>query len=290
MEPVTLIINFKPEIKKETPSALRNKEYADNILNKYNLGKVLHCNENDYRDYIKEHNPFVIILTSQFLAEQISEENPDILLFLTDPVTSIFSRKIDIADKQKKQQKVFKNAEELVQKIRESDEKERKEIRKFSSMSYNDLYKMIKQALVGDDEELKKKAWDLLFGKGERHSNFLWMKMQLLCETWEKTDNKGREQLMCMTMDQFIDEGFARKIDSFKDKDGQEYHQYMIINFYGQDTGTIRKIPFGEEKVNQQYDYQALLKENDVPENFTRMNMELNQIKDQREKFWKDQR
>jgi hypothetical protein len=116
------------------------------------------------------------------------------------------------------------------------------------------------------------------------------MKMQVLCEAWEKTDNKGREELMCMTMNQFVDEDVARKIDNFTDEDGQEYHQYMMVNFHKQDTGYIRKIPFGEKKEQERYGYEALLEKNEVPANFVRLNMELNQIQDQREEFFNDQR
>lgn len=88
---------------------------------------------------------------------------------------------------------------------------------------------MIKKGIVSEDKKLHDSAWELLFGKGERHSNIVWMRMQFLAETWQKADGKGKEDLMVMTMDEYLTEDIARKMDDFTDADGQQYHQYRVL-------------------------------------------------------------
>jgi len=147
-------------------------------------------------------------------------------------------------------------------------------------MDYNELYKMIQKALISDDENLKKSAWDLLFGEGERHSNLIWMRVQMMAEMWDHADWKGREQLMLMSMERHIDQGTARKMDNFTDEDGLEYYQYMFLDPFGKDTNHIRRLPFAT-KGQDKYAYENLLEKNEIPTNYLRVQIEANSLRKQ---------
>ena len=117
------------------------------------------------------------------------------------------------------------------------------------------------------------------------HSNFIWMRVQLICETWDHCDGKGKEEFLCMAMDQHIDEGIARKLDDFTDVDEQKYHQYMFCDLFGCDLNYIRRIPFGT-KGQDKWAYQALLDKYETP-NGPKMMLEAGQMKSKKEKYFK---
>ena len=161
-------------------------------------------------------------------------------------------------------------------------------VRHFAALSYNDMYEMIKKALIGEDKKLHDQAWDLLFGKGERNSDLIWMRMQLLCETWEHADGKGREELMCLAMDHIVSDGMARKLETFTDLDGQQYHQYMFCDFFGCDMNYIRRIPFGY-KEQEKYSYENMLTQYETPANFMRVMVESTEMRRLKEEHFKSE-
>ena len=144
-----------------------------------------------------------------------------------------------------------------------ADESQIDAARQFASMSYDDLYKMIVHAIIGKDERLRKQAWELLMDNNG-HSQFVWMRAQLICEAWQGADGKGKEEFLCMAMNQHIEQEMARKIEDFTDSDGQKYHQYMFCDFFGCDVDYIRRIPFGF-KGQDKWAYEALLTKYETP-------------------------
>lgn len=280
MNPKTLIIDFVPEAKKETPSFLRNKKYAEDLLNSHDLGEVIVCGSDTYKDLLAVHNPFIIIVAYEYIAQEIKTLKPDALVYLTVSTHSIFSKKAEMEEKKEKQKKVFKEIQGIINKIRESSDEERQSIRKFAAMDYNDMYKMIQKALISEDDNLRKQAWDLLFGEGEKHKDFIWMRVQLMAEIWEHAKGETLEQLMLMSMERHIDQGTARKMDNFTDLDGLEYHQYMFLDPLGNDTKHIRRLPFAT-KGQDRYAYENLLEKNEIPTNYLRIQVEANSLRKQ---------
>lgn len=280
MNPVTFIIDFVPKPAKETPSALRNKNYALDLIDSRDLGEVIICTSDNYKEMLLVHNPFIIITTSEWDARQIKEHKSDAMLYVTPAVTSVFSKKAETEEKMEKQRKLFDEVERIVKKVRESDDAERESMRRFSAMSYDDMYKMIQKAIISDDENLRKKAWDLLWGEGEKHSNFIWMRVQMMAEMWDHADWKVREDLMCMSMERHLDLGTARKMDNFTDEDGLEYHQYMFLDPFGKDLNHIRRLPFAT-KGQDKYSYENLLEKNEIPTNYLRVQLEATSLRKQ---------
>lgn len=166
----------------------------------------------------------------------------------------------------------------MVTHIREATDEERAQMRKVHGMSYKDMYKMIQRALISDDENLKKQAWDLLWGPGEKHKNIIWMRVQMMAEVWELSKGKTLEDLTLMSMERHIDNGIARKMGNFTDLEGREYHQYMFLDPYGNDYNYIRRIPCAT-KDQERYGYENLLESYDIPKNYLRIQLEADQIK-----------
>ncbi len=279
MNPKTLVIDFVPKIKKETSATLRNKKYAEDMLEAYDLGEVIICTNETYSEPLRTQDPYVILVSSEYLAQEIKNIKSDSHIYVIKSANTIFSRKAEIEDRKEKQDKIFKSAEEDIKKFRESSEEERKELRKVASMSYDDIYKMLTKAFISEDKDVSQKARDILFGEGERHSNIIWMRVQMMAEVWEHADCETREKLMCMSMERHIDQGSARKIENYVDESGQTYHQYVIVDPFGEDTEHIRRLPFGT-KGQDKYEYERLLEQNDIPTNFLRLQMEANSVKE----------
>lgn len=279
MNPKTLLINFLPESTKETPSFLRNKKYAQDILKTHDLGEVITCNYGAFRQILSDHDPYIVIVTDEFTAQEVKAIKPDSLVYLAKAPNSIFSKKLEVEERLKKQEKIFKEVEEVVENIRTSNDEERVVIRKFASMGYDEMYDMIQKAMISDNEDLRKKAWDLLFGEGERHSNLIWMRVQMMAEIWDHADWKGREQLMCMSMQRHIDQGTARKMDNFTDEDSHEYHQYMFLDPLGNNSNHIRRLPFAT-RGQDRFAYENLLEKNEIPINYLRVQVEANSLKE----------
>jgi len=280
MNPKTLLINFFPESTKETPSFLRNKKYAEDLLNTYDLGEVIICNNDTFKEMLVEHDPYIVITTYEVTADEVKTLKPDAMVYLVKAPSSVFCKKLEVDEKIEKQIKTFKEISGMVQKIRESTDEERQVIRRFSSMSYNEMYEMIQKAIISDNEDLRKKAWDLLFGEGERHSSFVWMRVQLMAEFWDHASWKVREELMCMSMQRHIEQGTARKMENYIDEFGNEYHQYMFLDPRGKDANHIRRLPFATQGQDR-YAYEALLDKNEIPTNYLRVQVEANTLRKQ---------
>lgn len=286
MNPKVILIDFYTPKPKETAPEIRNREYAKEVLSKYNLGELIQCKWSEFNDLLKIHDPFFIISTNEYEAEQIKTIKPDAMVYVIDSVNSVFYRKAEIEEKKKKQAKVFKEIERLVDKIRNSTEEENKSVRKFASMDYKQMYDMIKKALISEDEKLKKQAWDLFWGPGEKHSNFIWMRVQMMAEVWEHSTGENLEKLMLMSMERHLEFGNVRQMENFTDLDGKKYYQYMFLDPYGQDMNYIRRLPFAH-KDQSRISYENLLESLGIPTNFLRLQLEANSVKDEWEKHLK---
>lgn len=284
MQPKTYLVEFAPIEWKETPSQIRRKEYVDELLSTYDLGEVVFCSLDECKERGVAEKPDVIICCYETYAQEIKKLIPEAVLYVAEGVSSVFSRKSETEKRMEKNSKIFKDAAESVQRIREATPEEREQMRKFHAMSYNDTYKMIQQALISDNEDLKKKAWDLLWGPGEKNSNIIWMRVQMMAEAWELSKGKNLEELMLMSMERHIDYGLARKIENYTDEDGQEYHQYIYIDPFGNDMEYVRRLPRAS-KDQDRYAYEALLEKNELPKNFIRLQLEANQFKDECDKI-----
>lgn len=159
-------------------------------------------------------------------------------------------------------------------------------MRHFATLSYTDLYEMIQKALISDKEDIKKQAWDLLWGPGEKSSDIIWMRVQMMAEVWEHSKGEQLEKLMLMSMERHLDNGTARKMDDFTDIDGKKYHQYMFLHPLGYDMNYIRRLPYAE-KDQERFGYEALLEKSEIPTNYIRLQLEANQMKDQKDEFIK---
>lgn len=285
MEINTLIIGYVPLTDTTSKKAreIRDDVYFKELLSSFDLGTLHYCNQTpvNWKAKIDEVNPLIIIyLGGEHYAREVKEYKGDALMYLADDAGSVFYRKADIEEKKAKHQKIFSEIEGIVKKIRDGGEDELNTTRKFAGMSYSDMYKMIQKAIISDDEDLKKKAWDLLWGEGEKHQDFIWMRVQMMAEVWEHAKGENLEQLMLMSMEKHIDQGTARKMDNFTDEDGLEYHQYMFLDPFGCDTNHIRRLPFGT-KGQDRYGYEHLLEKNEIPTNYLRVQVEANSLRKQ---------
>ncbi|HMO78145.1 MAG TPA: hypothetical protein PKA42_02505 [Candidatus Paceibacterota bacterium] len=278
MQPKTFLVDFAPTVWKETPAQLRRKQYVDDLLKIYDLGEVVFCSHAECLERGVTENPDVIICCYEYFAREIKDKIPEAVLYVTEGVSGVFSRKAEVEEKMKSNKKIFEDAADTVKRIREASPEERDQMRKFHALSYDELYKMIQQAIIGDNEDLRKKAWDLLWGPGEKNSAIIWMRVQMMAEVWEGSKGDRLEQLMLMSMGRHLDLGLVRKMDTFTDADGQQYHQYMFLDPYGNDFNYIRRLPFGT-KDQDRYTYEALLKKNEIPINYMRLQMEAVQFR-----------
>jgi hypothetical protein len=278
MQPKTFLVDFAPTTWKETPSQLLRKEYVDELFKTYDLGEVIPCSLTECKERGPVEKPDVIICTYRYEAQEIKTLVPEAVMYVVDGVSMVFSRKAEIEEKMEENRKIFKDAAETVQRIREATPEEREQMRKYHAMTYDETYKMIQHAIISDNEDLRKKAWDLLWGPGEKNSNIIWMRVQMMAEVWEGSKGDRLEQLMLMSMERHLDLGLVRKMDIFTDADGQQYHQYMFLDPYGNDFNHIRRLPFGT-KDQDRYTYEALLEKNEIPTNYLRLQMEAVQFR-----------
>ncbi len=278
MNPKTFLVDFIPSITKETPSQLRRKEYADDLLKTYDLGEVVSCTLSECKERGISEKPDIIICTYEYEAREIKEVIPEAVLYVAESVNSVFSRKNELEEKMEKNMRIFESASSMVKRMRESTDEEREQMKRIHAMSYDDMYKMIQRAIISDDENLRKQAWDLLWGPGEKHKDFIWMRVHLMAEVWEHAKGKSLEDLMLMSMERHIDQGTARKMDNFTDEDGLEYHQYMFLDPLGYDTNHIRRLPFAT-KDQERYGYENILEKNEIPTNYLRIQVEANSVR-----------
>ena len=287
MDVKTLIIGHTPlaDTAGKKPSEIRNDRYFKEFLAGFDLGEVHYSSYDDWKQKIDEINPLFTIVFGEYYAEQVKDHKKDSLIYVTYDGGQIFYRKAEIEKRKAEQQKTFEEIARLVKDAKGGDEKHISDMRKFASMSYNDMYKMLIQAIIGDKEDLRKKAWALL-NDNNAHKNFVWMRAQLLCEVWDHCDGKGKEEFLCMAMDQHIENGLAYKLENFFEDD-QEFHQYMFVDFFGCDLNYIRRIPVGEKKQDK-YAYQAILEKYETP-NGVQMMLEAGQMESKKKEYIKDQ-
>lgn len=284
----TVIIGFTPltDIVGKKPRELRDDEYCKKLLQDFNIGEVHFATIDNFKEAIDKFNPFIVITFNTLIADEVTNYKKDTFVYVIDPPSVIFYRKAEITAKQAKQRQTFQEMSNLVKKIKESGEEKKEDIRKVASMTYKDTYDMLIKMLISGQEDLKNKAFELLTNNNV-HSNFLWMRAQLICETWDHADGKGKEEFLCLAMDQHIENGLAHKLEDFTDETGQVFHQYQ---FHYPDTSVanyIRRIPVGEKGQNK-YVYEALLNKYETPTG-PRMMLEAGQSKVERDKYFKEQ-
>ena len=274
----TLVAGYEsPELATLKGAQLKRHQYFQETLASYNFGEVLFLSLEDAKQKINDINPLLVFTFYDTEARELKEIKQDYLLYVIPTHGQIFARKAEVDTQKEKLNQIFAEAEGVVAEII-SGEKDENELRKFAALSYKDMYDMITKAIISDDEDLKAKAWDLLWGEGEKHSDIVWMRVQMMAETWEHSKGSQLEQLMLMSMERHLDMKLARKMDAFTDADGKQYHQYMFLDPYGRDMNHIRRLPFAK-KDEDRYAYEARLEKCEIPTNFLRLQIEANQFR-----------
>jgi len=283
----TLIIGLVPlaDTGGKKPNARRNDEYFKDLLEEFDFGEVHYALSSDWESVIDDIDPFVVIAFSEYEANQVKNHKKDCLLYVTYDPGQIFYRKAETEIKKEEQRKTFAEIAHVVAQIRNGNEEGAAVFRKFAGMSHDDLYDVITQALISKDEKLRAQAWALL-NDNNANSNLIWMRAQLICEIWNHGDGKGKEEFLCMAMDQHIENGIARKMPNFTE-DEQEFHQYMWRYFDGTDANYIRRIPVGF-KGQDKYGYEAILRKFDTP-NGPQVMLEAGHMRKQKEEYIKGQ-
>lgn len=213
---------------------------------------------------------------------QFKSPKKDALLYVTDAPSSIFYRKAEIEKRQAKQQKTFREIADLTQRIREKGEEEMTDARKFAAMDFDDMYNMIVQAIISDRDDLRQQAFELL-NRNDVNPMFVWIRVKIICDVWQSSDAKGRQEFLDLAMQDHINNGLAHRMEDSTDEDGQVYHQYMFHHAHGEDAGYIRRIPvakLGQEK----YAYEALLDKYETPIG-PRMMLEAGLLKKERDDY-----
>ena len=285
MQVDTLIIGYVPivDVTNKKSREIRDDKYFKELIAKFDLGSVHYANQTSWQSKIDEINPIVIVyFGSEYFAEEIKKYKNDVLLYVADDAGSIFYRKAEAEKKKEKHIVIFSEIERIIKKLRNDGEKELETVRKFSAMSYNDIYKMIQRAIIGEDKELSKKAWDLLMDN-KAHSNFVWMRAQIIVECWQASDAKGKEKFLNIAMKDHIENGFARELPIFTDEDGMQYRQYEFMYPNGERSYYIRRIPIATKEMDK-YGYENLLDKYETP-NGARMLLEVGQVKSDMKKY-----
>ena len=280
----TLVVGYEPpKLDTLKGAQLTRHQYFQDTLAKYNFGELLFLSEGESKKQITDINPLLVFVTHDTIARELKEIKSDCLLYVIPTYNQIFTRKAEVEEKKEKLNKIFTEAEGVIAEVL-NGEKEDKELRHFASLGYKDLYEMITKAIIGDDEDLKQKAWDLLWDDGEKHSNLIWMRVQMMAECWEHSKGENLEKLMLMSMERHLDMRLARKMDTFTDADGQQYHQYMFLSPYGHDMNHIRRLPYAK-KDEDRYAYEARLEKCEIPTNFLRVQLEATQFRQQCDEY-----
>lgn len=270
MDIKTLIIGYTP-LPEDTsglkPAQIRNGKYFKDFLAQYDLEELHFADYVNYKEALDTINPFIVLVCGEYYAREVKDHKKDVFLYVIYDAGSIFYRKAEKDKREEENKGKFKEIEGLIKHLREAEDKEEPIIRKTAAMGYKETYDMLIQAIIGDREDLRKQAWELLTTNGGR-GDLIWMRVQMLCEVWDHGDGKRKEEFLCMAMDQHIENGIARKISDFTDSDGQIYHQYMFCFFDGSDTNYIRRIPVGY-KGQDKYVYQAILDKYETPNRTT---------------------
>lgn len=261
----TLIIGFTPleDSSGKKPREIKYDTYFKGLLADFRLGEVFFVKRENFREAIDQHDPFIVIVFDEFTAGEIKDYKKDVFVYVIDSPSTIFYRKAEIEEKQKRQRETFQEIAGLVERLKVEDEKGIKAARHYAGMSYQDTYDWLIQMIISDREDLQKKAWELLT-RNDGHPSFIWMRAQLICEVWDHGDGKKKEEFLCMAMQQHIDMGSARQLPDFTEADGQVFHQYLFLYPDGSAANYIRRIPVGFAGQDK-YTYEAILKKYDTP-------------------------
>ncbi len=284
----TVIIGFTPlkDTSQAKPRQIKENEYFTKLIAEYDIGEVHYTEYENYRDILDKVNPFFIVTFNQVEAHSIKEYKKDAFLYVVDSPGGVFHRKATAEEKKERHRVVFKEITTLAEKIREDNEKGVAAIRKYAGMGYNEIYNMLIQMIISDNETARKQAWELLMNNNG-HRDFIWMRAQLISEVWDHADGKGKEEFLCLAMNQHIDNGFASKLENFTDDSGQVFHQYMFHYINGSEANYIRRIPVGY-KGQDKYEYEAILKKHETP-NGVQMLLEAGQLEKKREEILEKQ-
>lgn len=289
MELSTLIIGYVPltDTTGKKPRELKHDAYVKGLLAQYDLGTVHFASHDDWHSKVDEINPlFIVSLGGDYYAQEVRKYAKQSLLYSADSIGSVFYRKNETEEKKEKHRRILEEIADHVAQARKGGEKEVQNMRHFASLSYKDIYELITRAIISDKEEVKKQAWDLLWGPGEKHSSIIWMRVQMMVEIWQHAKGKQLEKLMLSSMERHLDNGTVRKMDDFTDTDGKKFHQYMFLNLLGHDLNYVRRLPYAKEN-QERYGYEAMLEKNEIPTNFIRLQLEANEMRDLKEAYLK---
>ncbi|MFH1194008.1 MAG: hypothetical protein V1661_03365 [bacterium] len=284
MNIATVVVGFTPltDTAGKKPRELRDDQYFKGLLADFDIGEVHFATYTNYQEVVATANPLVIVVLNQTTAQEVRDYKNDAFIYVTDPPSTIFYHKATAATKQAEQRKLFQSIAGLVQKIKDGGSKEMDITRKFASMGYKEIYDMLIRAIISDREDLRKQAWELLMNNNG-HPDFIWMRLQLVCEVWTHGDGKEKEKFLCLAMDQHIENGLAHQLADFTDTDGQIFHQYMFHYVDGSNANYIRRVPVGGKGQNK-YAYEALLEKYKTP-NGPQMMLEAGQFKTKRDEY-----
>lgn len=281
----TLIIGHTPLSENATakPREIRNGKYFKELLADFDLGEINFASYSDWKESCDKFKPVVIITFNEYYAREIKDHKKDALLYVTYEPNQIFRKKDETEEKVAEQRKTFIEIAGIIQKIRDDGEAGLDPLRKFAAMSYDDMYQMIIQALIGERDDLRKQAWDLLMSN-DGHKDFIWMRAQLICEVWDHADAKGKEEFLCMAMDQHIENGTAKELECFTDSEGMEFRQYEFLYPDGWGAKYIRRIPVATKGMDK-WGYVALIEKYQTP-NGPQMMLEAGQAKQLYSEYW----
>lgn len=275
----TIIFGYTPitNTNGKKPRELRADQYFKDLLAQFDLGEVHFAVESDLKQKLDELNPIVaIVFDEYFSAKTVRGNKKDILIYVTESPGSVFYRKAETEAKKQKQLDTFKEIEGLLKKIWEDGDEKLEATRRFASMSYTEMYEMLKRAIASDDPEMSRKAWELL-NSNDVNSSFIWMRAQLIAEVWDAADAKRKEEFLLLAMQDHIRNGFAHKIEDFTDAEGNIYHQFMFHYPDGTDANYIRRIPVAKPDQDK-WGYVNLLDRYETPLG-PRMMLEVGQAK-----------
>lgn len=282
----TFVVGYKPpELSSLKGAQLKRHQYFQDALAQYDFGELLFFTSEEAKEYIGELNPLLVFTFDDYTAKELKEIKRDYLLYVIPSYSQVWSRKAEVEEKQAKLHRILTEAAGILNDVR-SGESDETELRKFTALTYNELYELITKALIGEDENLKQKALDLLWSPGEKHSDIIWMRVQMMAEVWEHAKGEQLEKLMLMSMERHIDLGNVRQMDMFTDADGRQYYQYMFVDPYGHDLNYIRRLPCAK-KNQERFGYEHELEDLGIPSNYLRIQVEANELHKQWEELVK---
>ncbi len=192
----TLIVGYEPDY----PSSLgsryqRDQEYLDSLLKEFDVGELHFAGHDNFQERIDAIDPFIAVVFDESRAQAVRAYKKDVLIYLTDSPNRIFYRKAEMEERKTKQRSIFREIAGFVEHVRRRGEEELMAARRYASMTFQDKYKMVVQALTGEREDLRQKTWELL-NRNDVDPDFIWIRAKIIIEVWEKADEKSREEFM----------------------------------------------------------------------------------------------